>query len=818
MQLRHVIRRLVRSPLFTLITVATLALGIGANTAIFSVIEGVLLKPLPYAQPDQLIGVWHSAAAINLPELNMSPSMYFAYREQNQTFQGIGLWDTGTVSVTGIAQPEEVAVLNVTSETLPLLGVRPVLGRWFSAADDAAEAPRTAILTYGYWQSKFGGQASVLGHNLIVDGRAREIVGVMPREFHFLDSKVELITPMNFDRAKVTLGNFSYQGLARLKPGVTMEQASADVRRLIPISLRMFPAPPGFDPKIFESAHMAPNLRPLKTDLVGDIGNTLWTLMGTIGLVLLIACANVANLLLVRAGSREHELAIRTALGAGRGEIARELMLESLLLGLLGGAAGVGLAYAGIKLLVAMAPAHLPRLDQIAIDGPVLLFTLLISLAAGALFGAIPVFQLSSAKLVGSIRGGGRSLTQSRERHRARNILVVAQMAIALVLLTGSGLMIRSFQALREVDPGFRDPAHVQTFRISLPEALIKNPAEATHAFQNISDKISAIPGVTSVALNSVIPMDNSGWHDLLFAQDHVYAEAQLPPIRAFHFISPGLPAAMGNQLVAGRDFTWTDAYDRRPVVIVSENLARELWGSPAAALGKRVREASKSAWREVVGVARDERDDGVTAKAPTTVYFPLLLNHFETGEGDFLNRSLAFVVRTPRAGTEGLMEEARRAVWSVNANLPLASVRTLGDLYDKSMARTAFTLVMLGIAGSMALLLGMVGIYGVMSYAVTQRTREIGIRMALGAQQASVPGMFLKESLVLASFGIGTGLAAALGLTRLISSLLFQVKAADPLTLVCASAALLAAAVAASCIPALRASRIDPIVALRGD
>ena len=597
-----------------------------------------------------------------------------------------------------------------------------------------------------------------------------------------------------------------------------MAQASADIERLIPISLRMLPPPPGFNVKLFESAHIEAYLRPLKRDLVGDIGKTLWTLMGTIGLVLLIACANVANLLLVRAGAREHELAIRTALGAGRGEIARELMAESLLLGLLGGAVGIGLAYGGIRLLVALAPSQVPRLDQISIDGLVLLFALLISLGAGALFGALPALQLSGAKLVGTIRAGGRSLTQSRERHRVRSVLVLAQIAMALVLLTGSGLMIRTFQALHEVDPGFRDPNHVQTFRVAIPEAVIKNPVEAVRAFQTMSDQIEAIPGVTSVSLTSIPPMDNSGWHDLLYAEDRQYAETQIPPIRTFRFITPGLPAAMGNQMVAGHDFRWEDAYERRPVVIVSENLARELWKTPQAALGKRVREASKSSWREVVGVFHDQRDDGVSAKAPAIVFYPMLLKNFETGPDDFLMRSMSFMVRSSRAGTTALMDDVRQAVWSVNANVPLAAVHTLGYLYDRSMARTSFTLVMLGIAGAMALLLGMVGLYGVMSFTVSQRTREIGIRMALGANQGSVPRMFLLQSLRLAAAGIAIGLAGAFVLTRLIAGMLFQVKPADPLTFACASAALLGAALAASGIPAFRASRVDPVDALRGD
>ena len=816
-QLKHVFRRLMRSPMFTAITLATLAIGIGANTAIFSVIEGVLLKPLPYPRPEELVGVWHTAKGLNIDELNIAPSLYFTYREQGRTFQEIGIWRGGTASVTGLVEPEQVDILEVTDGTLPALGIQPILGRWFSRQDDSPKSPETVLLTYGYWQTRFGGDRSVIGRRIIVDGQAREIIGVMPQSFRFLDLKPALITPLQFDRAAVVLGNFSYEALARLKPGVTLQQVNADVARLIPLSMRSFPAQPGFNRKMFEDARIGPNVRPLKQDLVGDIGNVLWVLMGTIGIVLLIACANVANLLLVRAEGRQQELAIRAALGAGWSRIARELLVESVTLGLLGGTLGLALAYAALRALVALAPANLPRIDQISIDPVVLWFTLAISLASGALFGVIPILKYGRAQLATGLRAGGRSLSQSRERHRARSALVIVQVALALVLMVGSALMIRTFQALRRVSPGFTEPEQVQTLRLHFPESEAREPEQVVRMQEAMLNKITSIPGVKSAALLSMIPMDGQGWTDPIYVEGRSYAEGRIPPLRRFKFVSPTLFQTIGIPLVAGRDFNWTDSYEKRMVAIVSENTARELWGSPAAALGKRIREVPKGAWREVVGVAGNGRDDGLDKNAPPIVYWPTLMKDFE-GNLTHTERYMAFIIRSSRTGSEGFLKDIQKAIWSVDANIPIAQVRTLAEIYRKSLARTSFTLIMLVLAGSMALLLGIVGIYGVISYSVSQRTREIGIRMALGARQQELTQMFVSHGLLLASIGVVCGLTAAAALTRLMSSLLFEVRAIDPASYGLVAAGLVAAAVLASYLPARKASAVDPVEALRAE
>jgi predicted permease len=818
LHLKQVFRRLAHAPLFTAITLITLAAGVGGNTVVFSVLESVLLKPLPYPKPNELIGVWHTAPGINIADLNMAPSHYFIYREQNKSFQDVGVYQGDSVSVTGLAEPEQVDDLLVTDGTLPLLGVTPMLGRVFTRQDDSPGSPDTVILGYGYWRKKFGASNAVLGQLITIDGNSREIIGVLPQSLHFLDWQDRaLYLPFKWDRNKIHLGNYSYEGLARLKPGVTIEQASADVARMLPIVMSSFPAPEGFSLKLFEDAHIGPKLRPLKNDVVGDVGSTLWVLMGSIGLVLLIACANVANLLLVRVEGRRQELAVRSALGAGRCRIAGELLLESLILGLLGSIIGLGLAYAALRILVVMAPSGLPRISEIGIDGPVLLFTFIIAILSSVLFGSIPVFKYAGVRLNTGIRQGGRALSASREQHRARSVLVVVQVALALVLLICSGLMIRTFRALTRVHPGFSDPAQLQTFRISVPETQVKEREAVVHMYEEMLGKISAIPGVRSVAITTAVPMDGSGNNDPIFAQDRTYREGELPPLRRFKSITPGEFRTMGTPLVAGRDITWTDIYQKRPVAIVSENLAREYWNAPLGAVGKRIRVATTDDWREVIGVAANLYDDGVSQKATSAVYWPILLDHFE-GDATAVRRYVAFAIRSSRAGSEAFLKEIREAVWSVNPNLPLSEVHTLHYFYTRSMARTSFTLIMLAVAGGMALLLGVVGIYGVIAYSVSQRTREIGIRMALGAQTQSLTGMFIRHGLILTGIGAAFGLVAAVIAMRLMTSLLFHVNPVDPVTYGAVTLGLMATAFIASYLPSRRAATVDPVEALRAE
>ncbi len=816
--LKQVFRRLANAPLFTAITLITLAAGVGGNTVVFSVLEGVLLKPLPYPNPNELIGVWHTAPGINITDLNMAPSNYFIYREQNQSFQDIGIYNRDAVSITGVAEPERLDALDVTDGTLPLLGIPPMLGRAFTRQDDSPGAPDTTVITYGFWKKKFGGSSSVIGQSITLDGKPYEIIGVLPQRFHFLDwNDPAVILPLRWDRNKTNLGNFSYEGIARLKPGITMEQASADIARMLPIVSRTFPAPPGFSAKIFDDARIGPNLRPLKIDVIGDVGSTLWVLMGSIGLVLLIACANVANLLLVRVEGRRQELAVRSALGASPFRIAGELLLESITLGFLGSALGLGLAYAALRVLVLVAPEGIPRINEIGIDGPVLLFTFVISLLASVLFGCIPIFKYAGVRLSTGIREGGRANSGSREQHRARSILVVVQVALALVLLICSGLMIRTFRALTHVNPGFAQPAQVQTFRIGIPDTQVKDNESVVRTFDAMRSKIAAIPGVSSVTVSTSFPMDGNSSNDLVFAQDKAYSEGQIPPIRRFAFVIPGFFETEGTPLVAGRDFTWTDIYKTLPVAIISENFAREYWDSPANAIGKRIRVATTDDWREIIGVAANVYGDGVSKTPPSMVYWPIMRDRFE-GQAHDVATYTGFGVRSPRAGSEAFLKEVREAVWSVNPNLPLSNVHTLGAFYTRSMARTSFTLIMLAVAGGMALLLGVVGIYGVIACSVSQRVREIGIRMALGAQQQSVTGMFIRHGLILTGIGAAFGLVAAAIVMRLMSSLLFHVNPVDPITYAAVTLGLIFTAFIASYLPSRRAATVDPVEALRAE
>ena len=641
----------------------------------------------------------------------------------------------------------------------------------------------------------------------------------MPAGFRILDTDADVITPMQFDRRTLSLPGFGFQGLARLRPGATIAAANADLSRILPIWMRSWPPPPGVDPKVFATFQITPMLQPLQAQVVGSAGNVLWILMGTIGMVLLVACANVASLLLVRTEARQQELAVRASLGAGRGRIVRGLLLESLLLAVVSGACGIALAYGGLRALVAMSPANLPRLAEISLDGRALAFAFAISVASGLLFGLLPALKHTAPGLANALRAGGRSATDSRERHRTRNVLIVAQVAFALMLLVSSGLMLRTSLALRGVEPGFSDPASLQTVRLSIPEAVVADPEQVTRLQQDIATRLAALPGVTSVGFSSVMHMEGLGtpW-DAVRQEGAPQTLDHVPPMRVFKFVSPGFFATTGTRQVAGRDYAWSDLFGRRHFVIISENLAREFWGSAQAAVGKRLNTVLPGApWFEVIGVVQDVRDNGLHQSAPAIVYWPALgPAQYRADAPAQAARSVSFALRTTRAGSQALLAEMKQAIWGANAQLPLASVRTLQDAYDRSMARTSFTLVMLGVAAAAALLLGVVGIYGAIAYAVSQRTREIGIRVALGAQRGQLTGMFVRSGLGLCATGIVIGLAAAAALSQVMASLLFGVTPLDPLTFGSVPIVLLAAALVASYLPARRAAAIDPAEALK--
>jgi predicted permease len=818
-ELRHAVRMLRTHPAFSITVVLTLALGIGATTAIFSVVNGVVIKPLPYPDSDNVVTVTHSAVFGNVRgnSFPFSPQMLEIYGANNRSFEELGIARPGAVAITGAGDPEQAPALLVSAGTLRALAVEPLLGRWFSNDDDSPGAAETAILSYGYWQQRFGGDPNVIGRVITADGRPREVIGVMPAHFGYREVPMDVILPLRIDMARPP-PDFAYAGVARLKPGITVADANADVDRMLPIYLERYMRPAGGAQA--DALQLRAAVRPVKEDVVGNVGQFLWVLLGSISILLLIACANVANLLLVRTETRGAELAVRTALGAGSRRLARGLMVESLTLSLIGGLVGVALAYGGLQILVALAPANLPRLNEIVIDLPVLGFAVAMSVLSGLLFGLFPILKLAgwkfAANLAESVHGGGRWASAGKNQHRSQNTLVVVQVALALVMLVSSGLMIRTFQNLRNVDPGFTDPATVQAVRVAVPNAMAAEPERVPQLQAQMLERLAAIPGVTSAAYASALPMEGGG-DAIVAVEDKTYEPGELPPARRIKWISPGLLQTLGTPLAAGRDFDWSELYNQRNVTLVSESFARESWNSTDAALGKRIRVGTDGPFQEVIGVVADVYDDGADQPAPPTVYWPARQHPYVAG-GTYVPFSVAFALRTDRTGTETLLRDIRQALSEVVPDLPIAQVRTLAEVQQASMARTSFSLVLLGIGGAMALLLSIVGIYGVLAYAVTQRRREVGIRLALGAAPGTVKRMFVYRGMILSGLGIALGAAVAAGVTRLMSSLLFGVAPVDAVTFAFAAGFLALAALLATYIPARRAAAVDPMETLRAE
>jgi len=821
--LKLTLRRLKKSPGFAATVLLTLAFGIGANTAVFSVLNSVLLKPLPYPQPEQLVSLHLNAPgapglAEFRSELRLSASMFLTFATHNSAFQSVGVWGPGTASITGLAQPEQVDTAQISGGVLETLNVPALRGQWLTAADQDNHSLGRVMLSYGYWQRRFGGDPGVVGRTIQVNSQARVIAGVMPRGFKIVNYDFDLLVPLALDPTHELLAGFAYRGIGRLRPGVDLSQANADIARLLNVWMDSWSNGPGSDPHWYLNWRIAPALQPLKETVVGSIETVLWVVMGTIGVVMLIACTNVANLLLVRADARQQELAVRSALGAGRWRIVRELLSESLTLGLIGGTAGVAVAYAGIRLLTAIGPGDLPRLSEISLDAWSIAFTFILSVLSGLFFGAIPALRYAHSKQRLTALGAARTSSVSRERNRGRNLMVMAQVAMALVLLICAVLMIRTFMAMRNVDPGFSDPPTLQVMRLSIPETLVRDSKSVIRMQNNMLDKLAAIPGVSSTGFAASVPMSGAepAWDQIIVEGKNNQSDNL--PMRLYNYVSPGYFHTAGTRFIAGRDFTWTEIYNIRPIGIVSESLARELWGSPQAAIGKHFREFQTAPWHEVVGVVQDVRENGVDQVAPATVYWPSLMGDPSILEKQDVWRTVYFAIRTPRAGTQAFINEMQKAVWSENSNLPVAEISTMQDIYGDSMARTSFTLVMLAIAGSMALALGIIGIYGVISYTVSQRTREIGIRLALGAQKNELKWMFVRSALLLTGSGVAIGLGTSAALMQLMKSLLFGISPLDPFTYITVPLVLAISAGLASYLPARRAAAVNPVEALRAE
>ncbi|HZU31063.1 MAG TPA: ABC transporter permease [Candidatus Angelobacter sp.] len=818
-QLKGILRRLGRTPVFTAVTLVILAVGIGATTAIFSVVNSILLRPLPYSHPEELVEIRVTAPGLGVSVLTLSPESYFTFREENRVFQEIGLYDPGinaqgqSVNITGLDEPIRVPALPVTANVLSILRIAPLSGRFFTQEDEVPGSADTAILTYGFWLSHFGGRP-VIGKTIDVDSKPHTIIGVLPQSFRFLDNTdLAILLPLKLEHAGPTINYWDFAGIARLKPGVTMAEANTDVARMLDIlGRRLHPEPAGLER--WNHARFGPRLQSLKQAVIGNVGNVLWIVMAGVGFLLLIACANLANLLLVRAEGRKDEMAIRAALGASSRRIAREFFLESLVLAVLGSLLGLGVAYGALRILIAVAPANLPRLNEIGIDGKAILFTLAVSVAALLLFGSAPALQYAGAGSGSGLREGGRSMSESRARKRLRGLLVVIQVALALVLLVSSGLMIRTFHALTRVNPGFVAPSEVQTFRVDIPETMVKNPVDVTRLEEAISHKLEAIPGVSSVGISRNLPMDGSLWGEPITLEGRIYGSGEIPPRARFGFLAPGFLKTQGTPLIAGREYTWNDIYNEPPVIMVSENFTRQYWANPADALGKKIRGVKD--WREIIGVVGDVHLDGVDKEAPVSVYWPILTFEIDGNPAEGVRRRVAFAIRSQRTGSESFEKEIRSAVRSVSPNLPIFEMHTLNYYYAQSMAHTSFMLMILAVAAGMALFLGAVGLHGVIAYSVVLRRHEIGIRMALGAQKFDALKLVVGDGLILTFLGIGIGICAALGLTRFLSTLLYGVKPADPLTFTAVSFFIVAVAFFASYTPGRAAAKVDPAKTLR--
>jgi predicted permease len=810
---RLALRVLAKDRGFTAITVLTLGVAIGANTAIFSVVDGVLLRPLPYVEPDRVVTV----AAGTLPApgrtgtLTFSDRGYWHFVENNRVFDVFGGYSGGPggqqLSLTGEGPPVQVNMSAMTASAFEVLGTQPFMGRLVTPEEDVPGGPRVGVLSHRFFTSYFGGDASVVGRTIDLSGTRVEVIGVMPPGFDFPSPAIDIWAPRNLDPESENFGGHSISGIARLAPGVTIERAIEDSEGLI---ARFDEA--GYGPTWFQGVFSGEAfVQTLQDEIVGDIRTPLVILLGAMAFVLLIACSNVANLFLVRAEARTRESAVRMALGSGRARLVRYVLTESLILALLGGIVGVMLAWVGTSALVAAAPASVPRLDEIGVSGVALLYTLGISVVAGLLFGVLPALRTGSSKVMGALRDGGRGTTIGRERHVARSAMVMAQVALALVVVVGSGLMVRSFQELRSVDPGF-DPDGVLTFRVAPSPAKYASegtppPVGLARFWDDLIARVNDMPGVVSVGAVTVLPLQGIGTRLTTAIDEFPIPEDEFPPSFLIRRATPGYFEAMGIPIVEGREFTVDDHNARMGTLIISESIKERYWPTTSA-LGKRMQTAGAPA--RSVGVVGDVQALGLELPTDPVIYKPML----DSVGGGVAQMSM--VVRTD-GNPLALAAPLRSLIESIDPDLPISEMRTLDDLVSDSMSRTIFTMTLLLVAAVIALLLGSVGVYGVIAYVSSQRTAEIGVRMALGSDAGAVRRMILIQGLRIAVAGVILGLAGAVAMGGLFTSLLYGVSPLDPLTLVLGAALFLVVAALAALIPAHRAAQTPPAVALLG-
>ncbi len=806
---RYALRSLRRQPGFAAVTILTLALGIGANTAVFSVVNGVLLKPLPYPEPDRLQYVSSQFPTLGFDQFWMSIPEFVEFRDHTQAFESVGAYSVGAVNL-GTDTPSRPVRAVVTAELMPTLGVPPLDGRWFTTEDTEPNAPAVAILSWELWQRSFGGERGVVGRRVQIDNQPVEVVGIMPKGFDVHDEKVELWEPLTIDPAQFPnrRGNHFLFLVGRLAGGVSPPQALADIDRMLD-SWAEF-APQGHTPS---KPNHTLRMDPLKEDIIGGVRQALLVLQAAVGFVLLIACANLANLLVARADTRVREYALRTALGATRGRLFRQMLTEGLILTVAASATGIALAYSGLSALIAIDPSAIPRTAEITIDPAVLAFTLVVAAGTGLVFAFVPLLHLGARRLNEAFRESS-TRTTSGARVWMRSGLVVAEVALAVTLVVGAGLLIRSFVNLTRVDMGF-DRSALTTFSVVLP-ASTYDARQRTEFFTRLTESVGALPGVQSVAaMSGLPPLRRVDANDTDF--EHITRMSATDPgpaenVDFYQTVTVGYTETMGIPVVSGRSFQASDAFGQ-PVALVNETLAERFFPDRSPIGGRfRIGFGPNNPWFEIVGVLKDVKQGGVAAAPGTEAYF--LAEQLPDAVG-FMATSMNVVARSDRP-LDALAPEYRRIVREMDASLPVIGLQSMDDVIGAAVAEPRFMTMLLGIFAGLALVLAAIGTYGVLAYLVAERYQEIGIRMALGADRTSVLRLVLTRGLVLSLTGLALGLTASAALTRVLSSLLFGVTPTDPATLTAVSLVIIAVATTACLVPALRATRIDPLVALR--
>jgi predicted permease len=824
-ELRHAARRLLRSPGFTLTAMATLALAIAANAAIFTVVERVVLNPLPYPQSDRLIELDHGSVGLHVAAgLGNTPGLYFHYIERSRVIDGAALYRSLDRTISGDGEPERIRVTRVTPSLGSVLRVSPALGRWFTEQEGTPGATPAAVLSHNLWARRYNSDTAVIGRQLNLDGVSTSIVGVMPASYAFPEATIDVWVAEPLARS-LGFGLWTYGGVARLREGVTPQVARAELTGLIAGLPAAFPDDPGASGNV--ETKLLFTGRTLKDATVGGAARALWILLAAVAVVLVVACANVANLFLVRSEARQREVAVRRALGATRLSIARFFLTESLLLSIAGGTLGLGIAAGAVRLLLAFGPATLPRLHEIHLDAVTVAFTAGLSILASVACGAVPLWR--GAQLASSLHEVGRGKTASRSHFRVRHLLMGAQVALALVLLVASGLMVRSLQKLRAIDPGF-DASSTLTFRLGLPNRSYASLDAAVGAHHAILDRLAAVPGVVRASATSCLPLAGGCSGNTIKIEGRTYPPGTTPPLALFRAVAGGYFETMGTRVLRGRGIDRTDVDHAERIVVVSDTLARKyfpgedpigrrLWSNrPPAREGQTV----EPAWLAIVGVAADVPTRALAGPNEPSrlplLYMPLSIASGPGGQGMAIGPDAAvmsYVVRTAIA-PEAILASVRREIEAVDKSLAIAQVRTLQDILDGAAAQMAFTMVLLAIAAGVTLILGAIGTYGVMSYIVSQRTGEIGVRLALGAEPGSVAGMIARQGGLVALTGAAVGLGVAFAGSRLIGSLLYDVSPRDPGVFAATTAILVAVALAACWLPARRASRLSPMEALR--